>query len=346
MTTAPQSTPLHVIVGAGAVGTALARELVTTGARVRILTRSGSGPDHPAIERIALDVAAASTPGPAADRLAELTRDAVAIHNCANPAYHRWPTDWPPIANALLAAAESSGAVLVTCSNLYAYHPDDTLRASTSGAGMTEDLPLTNPGRKGGVRARMWADALAAHTAGRIRATEVRASDYLGATAASALGDQVVPRLLAGKPGRVLGDPDVPHAVTYVGDVARLMAVVATDPRAWGRPWHVPTHPARTVRQIVTDLAEVAGVPDAGVQQLPVWFQRALGLVLPFMRELPEVAYQHTTPWRVDSSAAEQTFGLAPTPWQEILVGHLTPYLAAQGAAKEAARETERIARR
>ena len=249
------SAPLHVIVGAGAVGTALARELVAGGARVRILTRSGSGPDHPAVERIALDVASASTPGATADRLAELTHGAAAIHNCANPAYHRWPTDWPPIANAMLAAAESSGAVLVTCSNLYAYHPDDTLAASTSGTGMTEGLPLTNPGRKGSVRARMWTDALAAHAAGRLRATEVRASDYLGATSASALGDQVVPRLLAGKPGRVLGDPDVAHAVTYVGDVARLMAVVATDPRAWGRPWHVPTHPARTVRRIVTDLA-------------------------------------------------------------------------------------------
>lgn len=334
------SAPLHVIVGAGAVGTALARELVAGGARVRILTRSGSGPDHPAVERIALDVASASTPGATADRLAELTHGAAAIHNCANPAYHRWPTDWPPIANALLAAAESSGAVLVTCSNLYAYHPDDTLAASTSGTGMTEGLPLTNPGRKGSVRARMWTDALAAHAAGRLRATEVRASDYLGATSASALGDQVVPRLLAGKPGRVLGDPDVAHAVTYVGDVARLMAVVATDPRAWGRPWHVPTHPARTVRRIVTDLAEAAGVPDAGVQRLPIWFQRALGLVLPFMRELPEVAYQHTTPWRLDSSAAEQTFGLEPTPWEEILVAHLTPYLAPKNA-----KDTERIAR-
>ena len=42
---------LHVIVGAGAVGSATARLLAAQGHQVRIISRSGSGPDHPAIER-------------------------------------------------------------------------------------------------------------------------------------------------------------------------------------------------------------------------------------------------------------------------------------------------------
>ncbi len=338
MTTTPQTpgpspahdaSSLHVIVGAGAVGTAVARQLVATGARVRLVTRSGSGPEHPAIERVAADASDAV-------RLTELSQGAVAIYNCANPPYHRWVQDWPPIANALLVAAERTGAVLATCSNLYGYHPDDAERVSRAGTGLTEDLPLTAPSTKGRVRARMWTDALDAHQAGRVRVTEVRASDYLGATSASMLGDLVVPRLLAGKSARVLGDPDVPHAFTYVGDVARMLIVAASDERAWGRAWHVPTHPARPVRQVIEEMAEVASVPTVPVRRLPAWIQRSLALVMPVMREMPEVMYQHTRPWLLNSSAAQTTFGLAPTPWRDILAAHLAQYRTAESQSAAA----------
>src|SRR3712207_9184932 len=56
-----------------------------------------------------------------ADALTAATRGAVALYNAVNPAYHRWATDWPPVAAALLTAAERTGAVLVTMGNLYGY---------------------------------------------------------------------------------------------------------------------------------------------------------------------------------------------------------------------------------
>ena len=46
---------------------------------------------------------------------------------------------------------------------------------------MTEGMPDVATDHKGRLRARMWADAKAAHDAGRLHAVEVRASDYLGA---------------------------------------------------------------------------------------------------------------------------------------------------------------------
>ena len=58
---------------------------------------------HPDIERIAADASDA-------ERLSALAEGAVAIYNCVNPLYHRWLTDWPPIAAALRTAAERSGA--------------------------------------------------------------------------------------------------------------------------------------------------------------------------------------------------------------------------------------------
>jgi len=108
----------HVIVGAGAVGSATALELAGRGERVRIVSRHGHGPAHPAIERVAADATDA-------EHLAKLAVGAVALYNCANPQYHQWFTDWPPLAAALLAAAEQSGAVLATMSNLYGYGPVD-----------------------------------------------------------------------------------------------------------------------------------------------------------------------------------------------------------------------------
>ena len=143
----------HVIVGAGAVGTLTALRLMEDGREVRIVTRSGSGPDEPGIERVAAD---ASDPVV----LSRLTEGAAAIYNCANPSgYSKWAEVWPPLAASILAAAESSGAVLVITGNLYGYSP---------GAGvMTESTPLDSPTKKGRIRSRMWADALAAHEAGR-----------------------------------------------------------------------------------------------------------------------------------------------------------------------------------
>jgi nucleoside-diphosphate-sugar epimerase len=306
----------HLIVGAGAVGTATAHLLVEAGHQVRLATRSGSGPVHPAIERIALD---ASDPA-AVTRAAQ---GAAAIYNCANPPYTRWPTLWPPIAAALLAAAEATGAVLATTSNLYAYGP--VTRP------MTEELPLAATGHKGRTRARMWLDAVAAHEAGRVRATEVRASDFYGPNVGNAmLGNRAIERLLAGKSVQLLGNPDALHSVTYVPDVARLLVTVAADERAWGRPWHVPTAPALTARDTVHLVARIAGVDRPKVVAPPAALMNLIGLVVPTVRELRETAHQFTNDWVLDSSAAERMFGLAPTPLAD---GARATVDAARGAA-------------
>ena len=296
----------HVIVGAGTIGSALALHLAAEGRSVRIVTRSGSGPRHDAVERVAAD--AADT-----ERLAGLARGAVALYNCANPPYHRWATDWPPLSAALLAAAERSGAVLVTTANLYGYGPVD--------GPMTEDTPLASAeGTKGAVRNRMWRDALAAHESGRLRMAEARASDFYGPglRTTSHLGEYVVPRLLAGKRGLIMqGDLDAPHSFTHVDDVVRTLATLAGDERAWGRAWHVPTAPPVTLREMATRIAAIAGVPDRGLLVLPRAAVRLGGVAVPFLRELAEVRHQFARPFVLDSTAAQRTFALSPVPLDE-----------------------------
>ncbi|MPZ81081.1 MAG: NAD-dependent epimerase [Actinophytocola sp.] len=287
---------LHVIVGAGPVGTATATLLADRGEQVRVVTRSGSGPAHPAIERVAADATDA-------DRLSSLAEGAVALYNCASPQYHRWLTDWPPIASALLTAAERGGAVLAAASNLYGYGEVD--------APITADTPLAATHPKLKLRADMWRAALAAHEAGKIRATEVRSSDYIEAN--SIFNAVLAKPLRAGKRANVPAALDTPHSWTAIADVARTLATVATDERGWGKAWLVPTNPPLTVRQLATRFTEVNGLPPAKVGGLPYPVLWTAGLFSPMIRELRTTRYQFIRPFVIDSSLTEHTFGLTPT---------------------------------
>ena len=294
----------HVVVGAGVVGSALAKLLADDGQEVIVITRSGSGPTHKNIKRIAADVSDLSN-------LLQIAPSAAAIYNCVNPPYHLWATEWPPIAESFLGYAEKTGAVLVTCSNLYGYGPVDVP--------MTESLPLNAPGVNGKVRAKMWMDAKALHDAGKIKATEVRGSDYVCAGEQGRVGSRVLPKVLTGKPAQVLGDIDMKHTWTYPLDVARLMQIVAKDSKALGKAWHVPSNEAKTQKELVTELAAVAGVKNPKLSSVPNVMWNLLAVFNPLMKALKETAYQMERPYILDDSAARKAFGMQPTEWKLIL---------------------------
>jgi nucleoside-diphosphate-sugar epimerase len=303
---------LHVIVGAGPVGSATARLLAAKGEQVRLITRSGSAPQPTVdgtdrgqgIERVAADATDA-------DALSRHTEGAVALYSCAGPAYHRWSTDWPPLGTALIRTAEATGAVLVTTNNLYCYGLVD--------GPMTEDTPLGPNSVKGQVRAKLWTDALAAHEAGRIRTAEVRGSDYLGAGALSPFSAMVLPKVLSGGRGSIPADLDAPHSWTYVGDVARTLVAVAADQNAWGRPWHAPTPPPVSVRDLATRAAQLAGAPTARVAKMPTFALRLAGLFNPTARAMIETQYQWQRPFIIDSKAATVAFDIEPTSTDQAL---------------------------
>ncbi|GAC1530124.1 MAG: NAD-dependent epimerase/dehydratase family protein [Acidimicrobiales bacterium] len=292
---------LHVIVGSGPVGRGTAELLAQAGHEVRVVTRSGTGPRAEAVRLIAADAANAGT-------LAHLSIGASAIYNCANPQYHRWATDWPPLAASLLHAATASGAVLVTMGNLYGYGPPNGV--------LVESDPLAATGTKGMVRARMWREALEAHRAGRVRVTEARASDFFGPglTATSHFGERMVPRLLAGRTVRVLGRPDVAHTWTYIDDVVRTLVVLGSEERAWGRAWHVPSNPALTQTGMIDEFCRLAGVRTPRIATVPHLALRAVGLVSPMLRELEETRYQFIAPFVMDSTACTTEFAIEATP--------------------------------
>lgn len=298
---------IHVIVGAGPVGSALAGLLADGGEVVRLVTRSGRGPQHPRIEAVTADAS-----DPAA--MTAVCARADVLYNCANPGtYTQWERDWPPLAAALLTAAQSCGAVLVTTSNLYGHGPVE--------GPMRRDTPLRPSDHKGALRAGMWERALAAHVEGRVRATEVRASDYIGATVPASHGllPMFAGSTLRGRPAWVLSDPDQPHSWTAVDDVARTLAAVGDDERAWGSAWIAATNPPVSVRDALAQLGSVVGAGAPRLRRVPRWVLSAGGAVVPLLREVGGVLYQFDRPFVVDSSETTTTFGVEPTPWEAVV---------------------------
>src|SRR5689334_8630607 len=97
-------TDRHLIVGAGPVGRHVAQLLAARGSEVVVVTRSGTDTGIAGVTHLALD---ASDP----DALSAAAEGASVLYNCANPGdYTAWDEVWPPLAAALLVAAERSGA--------------------------------------------------------------------------------------------------------------------------------------------------------------------------------------------------------------------------------------------
>jgi nucleoside-diphosphate-sugar epimerase len=125
---------------------------------------------------------------------------------------------------------------------------------------------------------------------------------------------RALPRLAAGRSAFVLGNPDVPHSWTYVGDVGEVVVAAALTPAAHGRPWHVPTATVLTQRQLLSRAAQIAGYRPARLRAATRPLVGALGLVSGEMRAIGDVLYQFQAPFILDAGDAEQVLGVSATP--------------------------------
>jgi nucleoside-diphosphate-sugar epimerase len=292
---------LQVVFGAGQVGRVLATLLADRGVTVRVVSRR-----RPAGLAAGTDWRAADAADP--DAAGDAAKGAAVIYQCLNAPYAQWPERFPPLQRGVLAAAERTGALLVSLENLYGYGP-------TGGRPMTEDLPLAATTVKGRTRAAMTGELLAAAEAGRVRIAIGRASDFFGAgvTQGSALGERVFGSALAGRRADFIGKPDLPHTYSYVPDIAAGLVTLGTDARAVGQVWHLPGPPTVTTQALLELLAAQVGHP-VGVRSVPRLALRVLGLFNPMMRGLAEMSYQFDEPFVLDTSKYESVFGAAGTP--------------------------------
>jgi nucleoside-diphosphate-sugar epimerase len=294
--------PQHLIVGAGWIGSELARQLVARGDDVTVATRSGTA--LPGTTAKVLDAS-----DPVAFVLAAERMDTIFL--CTNPPYPDWARRWPPVFAAAINAASVSGAGLVVMGNLYSY-------GSPTGP-MSEHTPENTTEAKGIIRRDGWARVREAHQYGEIRAVEVRASDYFGAgvTGTAHLGESYFRQVLASKTARVVGSPTALHSWSYLPDIAATMIAAAGYAGDWGRVWHVPSGAASRIH--IADQLNARFGSHGSVAGYPAWVLRSLGLVSPLIREVYASSYQFQVPYVIDSTETERELGIAATPWDDAL---------------------------
>ena len=291
MTLAP-TVPTHLVLGAGPVARAVVAALATRGVVPAVVTRSGTEIAGAVSRRADVTVAEAAVAAVAGAQV---------IYQCAQPAYHRWPQEFPRLQTRVLDAAAAAGALFVAAENLYGY---------ASGTGViTEDRPLQATTRKGAVRAAMWRELEAAHQSGRVRAVAGRASDFFGpGVEGSAVGERFFKPIVAGKPVRVIGDADRLHTYTYVPDFGEALVRLSETPDAWGRAWHVPNAPTVSTQAFAELAARHAGT-RANVRSLHRWQLRLIGTFVPAVRETIELLPEYEEDWIVDHQAYAELIG-------------------------------------
>jgi nucleoside-diphosphate-sugar epimerase len=290
---------VHVVLGAGPVGRSTARHLAREGRVVRVVSRSGLGPQIAGVENVIADLNTI-------EGLEHALAGASVAYQCTQPAYHRWPQEFPRLQRAILDAVERRNIPIVLADNLYMYGPVQSP--------LREDLPAVATTRKGRVRAQMAQEALDRHAAGRVRVAIVRAADFFGPNVhSSAVGDRLINRAVTGQTAQIIGPGNQAHSVTYIDDFGRTLARLGSKESAYGGIWHVPNAAPITLDAFAGLVFAAAGLP-AKVKHISKLALRLAGLFVPPAREMVEIYYQFDRPFIVDDHKVRAAFALQHTP--------------------------------
>ena len=234
------------------------------------------------------------------------------VYQTLNPPYAEWTEQFPALQAGVLAAAEATGARLVSMENVYMY-------GRPAGRPLTEDRAYDAHTKKGQLRGRMARELLAAH-----RGRPGRGRDR------PRLGLLRPPRRRPVQPGR----PGVPrrpgrqdrHRARRPRPAAHLhlhprhrrgpRRPRRAPRRARARSGTCPTTPTPAPPvQLVDIVYRQAGQPATeAARHAPAAAARASGLVNPTVRELLEMQYQFEEPFIVDSSKIATSSASGPPP--------------------------------
>ena len=276
---------LHVVFGAGQVGSELARALAARGHTVRVVRRSqvavGEG----------IEVVAGDAMDPAF--AARAAAGAAVVYHCMNPSAYTseaWSSEFPKFGEAVIRAAVANGARLVVLDNLYSYGITDGPR--------TEETPRAATGPKGQVRIAWEQRLRAAATNEGLRFVVGRGGDFFGpgTSEQSLFSPAMVDGLRKGKSAWLVGASDQPHSFSFVPDVVEaLVAFGAAESDVEGQIFHFPMITVAPA-ELVERLAKAVG-SNARSHALPGWALTALAPIVPLFKNLQETLYQWDRPF-------------------------------------------------
>ncbi|HYH24926.1 MAG TPA: NAD-dependent epimerase/dehydratase family protein [Blastococcus sp.] len=285
---------VHVVVGAsGGTGSALVRELVRRGRRVRAVNRSGQIAVPPGVEVMAADATDAQ-------RMREVCLGAGVVYNAVNVPFVQWRESFPAAVDGVLAGARAADARMVFV--------DDTWMYGRVSGPMTEDLPYRPVSHKGVLRAWLAERVLAAHTSGQVRTVIGRAPELYGPAVESVLGSNLFGPAVGKGPALWVGEMDQPLGPMFIDDFASGLADLGEHEEAPGKAWHLPTPQPTTARGFL-DLLSAQAQRPLRVLRLGATTARVLGLAWPVLSEGAEMLYQFRQPHSVDATAYRTAIG-------------------------------------
>lgn len=304
------NTKTVLILGAqGRLGAAAVRAFAGAGWRVRAQARRPQ-PDLPA-GALGLECDAFEP-----DALCRAAEGADVIVNALNAPYADWEKSARALAENALAAAASSGALLMFPGNVYNF-----------GQALPAVLRPDTPQLGDGANARIRIDierGLAEAARDGVDSVVLRAGDFFGGAARGAWFDRVLTASL--RKGKLVypGPPGLAHAWAYLPDLAAAFVLLA-EQRAQLRgahSFHFAGHTlcgldwqAEAVRLMARPI-RLAALPWGAIR-LMAWFS-------PSMRRTLALRYLWRRPHRLDDSALRARLGAPPhTPLAEALAQSL-----------------------
>ncbi|OLY94002.1 Nucleoside-diphosphate-sugar epimerase [Cnuella takakiae] len=295
---------MQTILGAGgAIGTELAKALAAFTTDIRLVSRNPKkvNASDNLLSANLLDAAAVSKAVAGSD----------IVYLVAGLEYKArvWEAQWPVVMRNTIDACKQHGAKLVFFDIIYMYDPAYL-------GHLTEETPIRPVSRKGAVRAAIAQTLLDEIKAGKLQAMIVRAADFLGMKN-SVLTDLVGRNFAKGKKANWIGNPDKRHSFTYTVDAGRATALLGNTPDAYGQVWHLPTdNTPLTGKQWMEAFAQTFqtqpryNLTTRGMMTI-------LGLFIPVLREVKEMAYQFEEDYGFDSSKFTNRFHIKATPYTE-----------------------------
>jgi nucleoside-diphosphate-sugar epimerase len=294
----------HTILGAGgAIGNALAYELLSQFKDVRLVSRSKYW--IPGAETVKADLTIYE------DTLRALKGSDI-VYLCVGLPYNSkvWAELWPKIMQNCIDACKSIKAKLIFFDNVYMY-------GNVEGR-MTEQTPYNPRSRKGEVRTQVAMMLENEINRQNIKAIIARSADFYGpyASKTSIPYVLVIEKFMSNKKAQWLLDASVSHSFTYTIDCAKAILLLYNREECYQQTWHLPTDSpvsGETLIQIIANALELP--PDYEV--LNKWMIRTAGLFNRTVKESFEMLYQYESNYYFDSTKFNDYFNFRPTSYFE-----------------------------
>jgi len=286
---------LHTVLGAsGAVGRAVIEELQERGLPLRAVSRSL---DKPGVTNVPADLL---DPEQAKQAIEGSTH----VYLCVGLPYYAkvWKHDWPQLMQNVINACADTGARLIFLDNIYMYGP------APLEVPFDETHPQQPSSKKGEVRKQVADLLMQAHKEEKVKAVIGRSADFYGPHATNSMFYVLfLERMLKGKNPQFVGAPNTRHTFSDVVDLGRALVDLALAEDTYGQAWHLPVGRPITIEEAAEIFNQQLGT-HFKVSFMPKWLRALIGVFVPALREVNEMAYQFEHPYLMSDQKFRKRF--------------------------------------